>query len=160
MGTINGFDVAGATSFIIGSFSFSNNLETIVASQSISAGTFKANDIILVEAASNKGSNAGAMKLYWNTSPTTSGAVQIAIVTPQNSYHYTPLFRRIAIINDTTTLVYKSTTPTENDLGRAGTTDPDLTTITTINWNTDGYLILTIFGNSGQIINNYLKILV
>jgi len=50
----------------------------------------------------------------------------------------------MAIVDSTTTLVWSTSQTTATDLGDTGgeETNIDMTTITTINWNTDGYLIL------------------
>jgi hypothetical protein len=165
MGVINGFNVAGAISFVVASASTTSLVETILASQSFYAGTFKSGDIIQIQGSMirNGGSTNMSLNLYWNTGATTSGAIKIGGVSDTTSIDYLSIHRNIAIVDDNTTLVFPTSSTRFTDLGDAASVEltSALSKLTSINWAVDGFFLMTgQSGNGANLQSNYLTILI
>jgi len=152
MGRINTFTVAGAVGFVDGvdvNAGAIDGVEVVVDSFFIPAGTFKQNDVINIQALVTRESTTDTQYscfVYWNqtddlTTPILLGRSNTLSVNDD----YCPIYRTIAIIGSTTTLVWGTSQLTPTDLGDTGgeETNVAMTTITTIDWNTDGYIILS-----------------
>lgn len=150
---INGFSVAGAISFTDGvdaASSVSGGVDTPLDSIFIPGGTFRSGDVILIQAAllrSGTGTANMATRIYWNetnditNSPTLLGASSGGV-----NDEYIPIYRNVCIVSNTSTIVVNTGSSEEVDLGdAAGNTvsGSNISTITSINWSLDGYIIVS-----------------
>ncbi len=150
MGRINTFSVAGAVGFVDGvDVSLTTGgVITKLESFFLPAGTFKQNDVINIQSLitrSNTTDTQWSGYIYWNqTDDLTTPILLARCLTSSIQDDYLPLYRNIAIIDSTTTLVWGTSQLSPTDLGDTPgqETDIAMTTITTIDWNTDGYIIL------------------
>lgn len=149
MGRINTFTVAGAVGFVDGVdfTSTDSGLVEKVESFFVPAGTFKQNDVINIQALlTRENSNTQwSGYVYWNQTDDLNTPILIARITTNSIADcYLPLYRNVAIIDSTTTLVWSTSQPTPTDLGDTSgeETNVVMSTITTIDWNTNGYIIL------------------
>lgn len=167
MGNINGFEIPGGLLDYNGVDDTQSVSSSLVVMDSISvpAGTFKSNDVFLIQSLITRGvSTLGAIThyVYWNTLDQVSGGVLLAISQGNTTHEYVPLYRSVCVVNSTTTLVYNTSSSSSTDLG--DTSGSDLTsaisTITSINWNVDGFLILAASDTSTQTLTKrYFTIL-
>ena len=174
MGNINGFEIPGglldyegldATQSVPGSL-------TRIDSISVPAGTFKSNDVFLIQSLITRDvTTLGTIThyIYWNTTDVTSGAVLLAtsqgptVLVTSSAVEYVPLYRTVCVVDSTTTLVYNTSSGNySTDLG--DTSGDQLThaisTITSINWNIDGFLIVAATDTTTQTLTKrYFTIL-
>ena len=150
MSRINTFTVAGAVGFVDGVdfTTTSSGLIEKVESFFVPAGTFKQNDVINIQALVTRYLTTGSQfssYVYWNQTDDLDTPILIAQSrTLSVNDDYLPLYRSVSIIDSTTTLVWSTSQLTPTDLGDTSgqETDVAMSTITTIDWNTDGYIIL------------------
>lgn len=148
MGRINTFTVAGAVGFVDG-VDVITSLDTKLESFFLPAGTLKQNDVVNIQALVTRSSTTDTqygIDVYWNQTDDLVTPILLATTnTLSIQDDYLPLYRTIAIVDSTTTLVWNTSSLSPTDLGDTAGQETDLamTTITTIDWNTDGYIILT-----------------
>ena len=108
----------------------------------IPANTFTTDDIITVEGGVSKSNTLGTMTLYlyWNTSASLSGAIQIGVSSAfASGARYVIIFRRMNIRSSTNnTIVAPSAVALNQDPNSVAGTMSTLV----INWTNAGYLIL------------------
>lgn len=113
----------------------------------IPAGTFVAGDVITIEAILTRVSNSGSLGslIYWNeTDDVTTTPVLLAQSSGTIADNVTPLSRSFAIVSSNSTVIMSTTYVRATDFS---TTDDSslnlsLSTISSINWNIDSYIIL------------------
>lgn len=169
MGRINGFAVGGAIGFADGvsvSVPGVSSIDTLIDSIFIPGGTFRAGDVILIQASCIRSStSAGNMnvRLYWNeTDDIITSPTLIGVVAGSTTDEYCPIYRNVAIVGNTTTIVINTGTTFETDLtdNEGSETSSGPSTITAINWNLDGYIIVSASnGTNTTITKNYLTII-
>ena len=152
MGRINTFEVAGAVGFVDGvdvADSTNSGAIGLLDSFFFPAGTLKQNDVVNVQGLLQRSTTTNSQfscYIYWNTTNDLLGSPVLLgrTLTLSVADDYCPIYRTIAIIDSTTTLVWSTSQLTPTDLGDTGGEETDLamTTITSINWNADGYLII------------------
>ncbi len=174
MGNINGFEIPGGLLDYKGVDATQSVSSSLVRMDSISvpAGTFKSNDVFLIQSLITRDvATLGSINhyIYWNTTDTTSGAVLLAtsqggtVLVPSSAVEYVPLYRTVCVVNSTTTLVYNTSSGNHStDLG--DTSGNQLTntisTITSINWDIDGFLIVAAADTTTQTLTKrYFTIL-
>lgn len=152
MGVINGFNVAGVNSISDGvESSPSVDNETVIETYLIPANYFKEGDIIQIQCAFAKRTTGNLTStLYWNDTPDLTSATALATSSSGSVDEYLPLFRNIAIVSNTSSLVYNPSISIETDFGDAAGNDLGSTaqTVTGTNWSQDGYLVLTLSDNT------------
>jgi len=174
MGNINGFEIPGGLLDYKGVDATQSVSSSLVRMDSISvpAGTFKSNDVFLIQSLITRDvSTVGAITnyVYWNTTDTTSGAVLLATSTggtvlyASNAVEYVPLYRTVCVVDSTTTLVYNTSSGNyATDLGDTSGTQltSAISTITSINWDIDGFLIVAAADTTTQTLTKrYFTIL-
>lgn len=151
MGRINTFEVAGAVGFVDGvdvTDSTADGTVALIDSFFLPAATLKQNDVLNIQALIQRSTTTNTQfssYIYWNeTNDLVSPVLLGRSLTNNVGDDYCPIYRTLAIIDSTTTLVWSTSQFTPTDLGDTGGVETDLamTTITSVNWNTDGYLIL------------------
>lgn len=150
MGRINTFDVAGAVGFVDGVDVTDSVTLGIAKMESffLPANTLKANDVINIQGLVQRSSTSDSQfstYIYWNQTDDLNTPILIGrSLTLSIQDDWCPIYRTIAIVDSTTTLVWNTSQTTATDLGDTGGEETDLaiTTISTIDWNSDGYLIL------------------
>jgi len=168
---INGFRIGGAVGFTDGvdTSATIGGTETLLDSISFRGGHFKANDVLRVQAAVGRANTTAAnlnVRIYWNTgaSPTLTGATLLGVHSPGTANEYSPITRHLVIVNNRSTIVLNTANTFPTDFGdSAGTqTASALSTITAVNWNVDGYIILGAQNNTSSttLTKFYLTILV
>jgi hypothetical protein len=175
MGNINGFEIPGGLLDYKGLDATQSVSSTLVLMDSISvpAGTFKSNDVFLIQSLITRDvTTLGTIThyIYWNTNAFNfSGAVLLAtsqgptVLVPSSAVEYVPLYRTVCVVDSTTTLVYNTSSGNySTDLG--DTSGNQLTnaisTITSINWNIDGFLIVAAADTTTQTLTKrYFTIL-
>jgi hypothetical protein len=164
---INGFSVAGAVGFADGvDASVVTSAEQIVDSIFIPGGTFRAGDVILIQAALIRSTTSTAnmvTRIYWNETPdiTTSPTV-LGVSSGGVNDEYMPIYRNVCIVSNTSTIVVNTGASSETDLGDVSGNEGGnaISTITSINWNLDGYIIVSgSNGNSTTITKKFLTII-
>lgn len=160
MGNINGFELPGGLLDRKGVDATQSVSTSIVRIDSISvpAGTFKSNDVFLMQSLITRDvtTTVGLTHyIYWNTTDIVSGAVLLATSQGSTIHEYIPLYRTVCVVDSTTTLVYNTSLSNSTDLGDTLGADlgSAISTITSINWNTDGFLIV-----AGQITSSTLTL--
>ena len=164
---INGFSVAGAVGFADGvDASIVTSTEQIVDSIFIPGGTFRAGDVILIQAAlirSSTGTGAFTNRIYWNetndiiTSPTSLGVSSGSV-----NDEYVPIYRNVCIVSNISTIVNNTGSSLETDLGDNSGNEGGsaISTITSINWDLDGYIIVAgQYSTSTTITKKFLTII-
>ena len=167
MGNINGFEIPGGLLGYKGVDATQSVPSSVTRIDSISvpAGSFKSNDVFLIQSLITRDVSTLATinhYVYWNTTDVTSGAVLLATSNGNTTHEYVPLYRTVCVVDSTTTLVYNTSSDNSTDLG--DTSGNQLTsaisTITSINWNVDGFLILAASDTSTQTLTKrYFTIL-
>jgi hypothetical protein len=169
MSNINGFRVGGAVGFTDGVDASQTTAVTEVILDSISfrGGHFKENDVLRVQAAIGRSTTTAAVlniRLLWNTTNSTTGAVILGLSTPGTGQEYNAITRHLVIVNNTTTIVSPVSSVFPTDFGDSAglQTAVALSTITAVNWNLDGFIILASSNtnSSTTITKFYLNILV
>lgn len=169
MGNINGFEIPGGLLDYKGLDATQSVSSTLVLMDSISvpAGTFKSNDVFLIQSLITRDvATLGSIThyIYWNTNAFNfSGAVLLATSQGNTVDEYVPLYRTVCVVNSTTTLVYNTSSGNyATDLGDTSGTQltSAISTITSINWDTDGFLILAAADTTTQTLTKrYFTIL-
>ena len=148
MSRINTYTLSGVAGYQTTTASFlAGGSLTVCSSFFIPAGTFVAGDVITIEAILTRIGNTGNLTaaIYWNE---TNDVINSPVLMGQSSSgvsdNVTPLSRSFAIISSTNTVGMSTSYPQPTDL--SSTTDQflnlALSTITSINWNVDSYIIL------------------
>ena len=167
MGNINGFEIPGGLLDYNGVDATQSVSSSLVVMDSISvpAGTFKSNDVFLIQSLITRGVSTLATithYVYWNTTAVTSGAVLLATSQGNTEHEYVPLYRTVCVVDSTTTLVYNTSSTNSTDLGDTlgSQLGDSISTITSINWNVGGFLILAASDTSTQTLTKrYFTIL-
>ena len=115
---------------------------TLLNSVLISANTFSATDIVTIEGGVSKSNALGTMTLYlyWNTSESLSGAIQLGVTAAQGAtVRYYLIYRRLNIVNtSSSTLLCPVATAGGNDNNIFAGAISNVS----INWSNNGYIIL------------------
>ncbi len=167
MGSVNGFEIPGGLLDYKGVDATQSVFSTLVKMESISvpAGTFKSNDVFLIQSLLTRDVSTLATithYIYWNTVDNVSGGVLLATVQGNTEDEYVPLYRNVCVVDSTTTLVYNTSSQNSTDLGdiSGNQLTSAISTITAINWNTDGFLILAASNTTTQTLTKrYFTIL-
>jgi hypothetical protein len=153
-GVINGFTLGGVSAITDGNgatLSVTSGAEVILATYSITGGQFKADDILKVQLiATWPLSSSTTMVLYWSLNPSPAApynttSIKLAGASTGNLYNYLSIMRHIAIVSDTTSLVYPTNVSNTTDFGDAAGNElnASISTITGVDWSKDGYFIVT-----------------
>jgi hypothetical protein len=168
MGNVNGFEIPGGLLDYKGvDATQSVTAGSLVRMESISvpAGTFKSNDVFLIQSLLTRDVTTLATithNIYWNNVDDYSGGVLLASVFGNTEDEYVPLYRNVCVVDSTTTLVYSTSSSNSTDLGdiSGNQLTSAISTITSINWNTDGFLVLVAGNTSTQTLTKrYFTIL-
>jgi hypothetical protein len=164
---INGFSVAGAVGFADGvDASIVTSSEQIIDSIFIPGGTFRAGDVILIQAVlirSTTTTSNMVNRIYWNETPdiTTTPTV-LGVNSGSVNDEYIPIYRNVCIVSNTSTIVINTGASSETDLGdNSGNEGGNaISTITSINWDLDAYIIVAgQNGTSTTITKKFLTII-
>jgi hypothetical protein len=146
---INGFSVAGAVGFADGvDASIVTSSEQIIDSIFIPGGTFRAGDVILIQAVLIRSTTTTSNmfnRIYWNETPdiTTTPTV-LGVSSGSTNDEYIPIYRNVCIVSNTSTIVVNTVASSETDLGDNSGDEGGsaISTITSINWDLDAYIIV------------------
>lgn len=117
----------------------------------VAGGTFKVGDVIFIRTSLLKSGTANSyvIRLYWNTTYSTSGATQIATYTIPSADRNTFLFRRLHFSTSATALVLNTSFSSNNDMGDSATT---FSTVSVASWlSTSGYFFLSCDAGGARI---------
>jgi hypothetical protein len=154
-GVINGLTLGGTTAIVDGVTSTHVvSTEAVIATYSIQGGTFKGGDILQIQSAFLRQSTTTTftVRIYWNNTPDLTTPVLLAQLSSGVSVEYLPIMRTIGIVSATTSLVYAT------NVGLSSTDFGDVVgneltqaieTITSIDWNIDGYFVISMSGTTG-----------
>ena len=164
---INGFSVAGAVGFADGvDASIVTSSEQIIDSIFIPGGTFRAGDVILIQAVLIRSTTTTSNmlnRIYWNETPdiTTSPTV-LGVNSGSTNDEYIPIYRNVCIVSNTSTIVNNVLSSSDVDFIDASGDDDtgSISTITSINWDLDAYIIVAgQNGTSTTITKKFLTII-
>ena len=161
---INGFSIAGAVGFADGvdaSVVLSNS-EQILDSIFIPGGTFRSGDVILIQSCliRNGGSGNPNIRIYWNETPDLTTPTLLGVSSGGVNDEYVPIYRNICIVSNTSTILVNTASSLATDFGDIAGNEGGgvISTITSVNWNLDCYIIVT-GSSSGTLITITKKFL-
>jgi len=115
---------------------------TLLNSVLIPANTFGVNDVVTIEGLTSKSNSLGQFTtyLYWNTTDSLSGAIQLGIgIAQANSIRYYLTYRRLSIRNATNNSLIA---PTATGGGQDNAIYTGAISSVSIDWTNNGYIIL------------------
>jgi hypothetical protein len=145
---INGFSVAGAVGFADGvDASIVTSSEQIIDSIFIPGGTFRSGDVILIQSClirSGTGTGNLTARIYWNETPDLTTPTSLGVSSGSANDEYVPIYRNICIVSNTSTIVTNTSSSLETDFGDVAGNEGGsaISTITSIDWNLDCYIIV------------------
>lgn len=169
MAQINGLETNGSICFISGSSVGvsvpSGGTNTYIDSIFIPGGSFKQNDVIQIQAAITRGSTTNTdvlLSILWNLTPDLLNTPVTIGSYLNNSGVYSAIHRSVCIRDNTTTIV-GGFSSFETDLGdvQGNSLTPPISTITTIDWSVDSYIIVAAYSQTvtQTITKRYLTII-